>query len=376
MVDVLFLNTLVTDIRFSLGMSFPDIDFVEPGVLVRRRLHDFPIIDNKDLERLIKSATIGGPGNAAPLLQKTGLHTAVAGYLGAGEYDGWDLQGKFFIDSMRKYEIDTTFVNSLTDHPSATTFISQSNEHERAGLAFNSGAGDYFDFELARKAVTYLKPRIVYYMYLGLSDSGDANEGNDLAKFMKYCKSLGIITIADTHTFDDPDNLGRINPYESLENVLPTLDIFFSSIDEAKLISSALNIIVSETSEERFVNDYLRGLTAYSGDHTGTQLLGVTVKDGAYITCKTEEGWSAPIKIKSKFMSDEVVDLVGAGDAFRAGLLAYVSRNTESFKDATINFEEAVQMGNLFASLYIKAPLEDRYENFRDYTSMLKMVHS
>jgi len=71
-----------------------------------------------------------------------------------------------------------------------------------------------------------------------------------------------------------------------------------------------------------------------------------------------------------------VVDLVGAGDSFRAGLLTYIACHLDKFKDGSINFAEAVQMGNLFASLYIKAPLNDRYGNIKAYDKMLKVVHS
>ena len=33
-------------------------------------------------------------------------------------------------------------------------------------------------------------------------------------------------------------------------------------------------------------------------------------------------------------------------------------------------------MGNFFASLYIKAPLNDRYGNIKSYESMLEVVRS
>jgi sugar/nucleoside kinase (ribokinase family) len=75
-------------------------------------------------------------------------------------------------------------------------------------------------------------------------------------------------------------------------------------------------------------------------------------------------------------MAGEVVDLVGAGDSFRAGLITYLAHNLERFRDGTIDFAEAVQMGNLFASLYIKAPLEDRYGNIKHYDKMLKVLRS
>ena len=75
-------------------------------------------------------------------------------------------------------------------------------------------------------------------------------------------------------------------------------------------------------------------------------------------------------------MAGEVVDLVGAGDSFRAGLITYIASNLNQFRDGSINFTEAVQMGNLFASLFIKASLEDRYGNIKAYDKMLKAVRS
>ena len=33
-------------------------------------------------------------------------------------------------------------------------------------------------------------------------------------------------------------------------------------------------------------------------------------------------------------------------------------------------------MGNLFAALYIKAPLDDRYGNFTEFDKMLKLVRN
>ncbi len=83
-----------------------------------------------------------------------------------------------------------------------------------------------------------------------------------------------------------------------------------------------------------------------------------------------------PNTIESWFMGGEVVDLVGAGDAFRAGFITYIGRNLVGFSDGSIDFAEAVQMGNLFASLYIKAPLDDRYGNIKNYDKMLKVVRS
>jgi len=48
----------------------------------------------------------------------------------------------------------------------------------------------------------------------------------------------------------------------------------------------------------------------------------------------------------------------------------------DAFRQGTIDFEQAVQAGNLFASLYIKAPLGDRYGNIRTYPKMLQVLRT
>ena len=83
---------------------------------------------------------------------------------------------------------------------------------------------------------------------------------------------------------------------------------------------------------------------------------------------------SKPVKITSNFMSGDIVDLVGAGDSFRAGLVGHVARNIRTFESGRFDFAEAVQMGNLFASLYIKAPLNDRYGHIAPYERMLTVL--
>ncbi len=75
-------------------------------------------------------------------------------------------------------------------------------------------------------------------------------------------------------------------------------------------------------------------------------------------------------------MAGEVIDLVGAGDSFRAGFVTHIAKNLDGFRKGTIDFSHAVQMGNLFAALYIKAPLDDRYSNIKNYDKMLKAVAS
>jgi len=384
--DVLILNTGVVDLRRP-DFTFTD-KLVGKGGLAKCKTEDMPSYSQEQLREWIEQgfATAGGPGNSAPLIARTGLKVAVGVNLGKGNYDGLDAQGRFFHDVMTSNDIDMSATHIHPDLPTGTTFIhSTSDEDDRGGIAYFPNANNDFDFEIFKEAVEKLKPSIVYYMYSGLSDRGDANGGRDLAEFIKWCRSKGAITIVDSHTLTgNPAELIKagkpVKEYRLLEPLLPEVDVFFTSCDEAKLIE---NTLVPPRSWDKFTEHennlhFLQFLTErFWQKNNGTKLFGVTVSNGAYQMHIDSKGRiDGPNTIESQFMAGEVVDLVGAGDSFRAGLITYIAHNLSQFRDGSIDFTEAVQMGNLFASLFIKASLEDRYGNIKAYDKMLKVVRS
>jgi sugar/nucleoside kinase (ribokinase family) len=383
--DVLILNTAVTDLRR------PDFEFADELVgkdgLAKCKTEDMPDYSQQQLAEWIKQgfATAGGPGNTAPLIARTGLKVAVGVNLGRGEYDGLDAQGRFFYDVMTANGIDMSQTHIHPNLHTGTTFIHSTVGQDRGGIAYFPGANNDFDFEIFKRAVEQLQPRLVYYMYSGLSDRGDANEGRDLAEFIKWCRNKGAVSIVDSHTLTgNPHALIEqgiaVREYRLLEPLLPEVDVFFTSCDEAKLIENTLAPGRKWNDFEEHQNDlhFLEFLTGRFWCKDGrTKLFGVTVSDGAYERhINPSEIVDGPNRIKSRFMAGEVVDLVGAGDSFRAGLITYITSHLDEFKAGSIDFTDAVQMGNLFASLFIKAPLEDRYGNIHAYEKMLKVVRS
>jgi sugar/nucleoside kinase (ribokinase family) len=383
--DVLILNTAVTDLRRP-DFEFAD-ELVGKGGLAKCKTQDMPDYTQEQLTEWIEQgfATAGGPGNSAPLIARTGLKVAVGVNLGKGNYNGLDAQGRYFHDVMTANYIDMSQIHVHPNLPTGTTFIHSTVGQDRGGIAYFPGANNDFDFEIFKRAVERLQPRMVYYMYSGLSDRGDANEGRDLAEFIKWCRSKGSVTIVDSHTLTgNPHALIEqgvaVKEYRLLEPLLPVVDVFFTSCDEAKLIENTLAPGRKWSDFEEYENDlhFLEFLTARFWNNDGrTKLFGVTVSDGAYERhVGPDETISGPNRIKSRFMAGEVVDLVGAGDSFRAGLITYITSHLDEFKNGSIDFTEAVQMGNLFASLFIRAPLEDRYGNIRAYEKMLKVVRS
>ncbi len=383
--DVLVLNTAVADLRRP-DFEFAD-ELVGKGGLAKCKTEDMPNYSQQQLRQWIEQgfATAGGPGNTAPLIARTGLKVAVGANLGRGDYDGLDAQGRFFYDLMTANGIDMSQTHVHPHLSTGTTFIHSTSGQDRGGIAYFPNANDDFDFEIFRAAVERLRPSIVYYMYSGLSERGDANGGRDLAEFVKWCRSKGAVSIVDCHTLTgNPQELIKagksVEQYWLLEPLLPQVDLFFTSCDEAKLIE---NTLAAKRLWDRFTEHennthFLEFLTErFWRKDKRAKLFGVTVSDGAYEKHICPDGLvSGPNKIESRFMGGEVVDLVGAGDSFRAGLIAYIARNLRQFKDGSMDFGEAVQMGNLFASLYIKAPLNDRYGNIKSYDKMLKVVRS
>ena len=222
-------------------------------------------------------------------------------------------------------------------------------------------------------------------MYSGISDSGDANGGKDLADFLKWCKNHGCITLVDSVTLaGDPKELAKkgdpVEGYKLLIPVLAEVDLFFTSSDEAKLIANTFGLKrnwdqFDEDENCQYILDFLAN--EFWSKNSCTRIFGITLNNGAidkHITPGNAASKSK--KIKSRFMAGGAIDLIGAGDSFRSGLVSYIVKNINDFNIGTIDFDQAIQMGNLFAALYVKAPLDDRYGNFRSFEKMLKIIKS
>jgi sugar/nucleoside kinase (ribokinase family) len=384
-VDVLVLNTAVVDFRRE-DFDFADA-LVGEGGLTKCSEQDRPKHSQEQLAQWIEQgfATTGGSGNAAPLIARGGLKTAVGVNLGAGDCDGLDVQGRFFCDTMTANGVDMSAAFIHPRLPTGTTYIHDIHTGERGGIAYFPGANDDFYFEFFTSAIERLAPRIVYYTYCGLSDRADANEGRDLAQFLKWCRQRGIITVVDTSTLaDNPQEVAqsgrRVPQYRLLRPVLPEADVFFCSCDEARMIQNTLGDPrpVQELDEREAAVGFLGFISEEFWVEAGrTRLFGVTVGDGAYERHMRPDGrLSNPTKVESRFMAGDVIDLVGAGDAFRAGLITYIGHNLTEFVHGDLNFGEALQMGNLFAALYIKAPLDHRHASVRTFDKMLQVLRS
>jgi sugar/nucleoside kinase (ribokinase family) len=243
--DVLILNTAVLDLR-SRDFVFAK-SLAGPVGLAKCDTKKMPEYTQAEILQLIGQgfATGGGCGNTAPLIARAGLNVTMGVNLGRGEYNGLDIQGRTFYEIMTDNGVDMSETFIHPELPTGTTFIYESGEDERSGIAYFLNANNDFDFEYFKGSVERLRPKVVYYLYSGLSDRGDANEGRDLADFICWCRKNGCITIVDSHTLTgNPEELIRkgipVESYKLLIPLLPELDIFFTSSDEARMIENTL----------------------------------------------------------------------------------------------------------------------------------------
>ena len=384
-VDVLILNTAAVDWR---GAEFAFVnELVGDGGLAVCPIEERPEYSEQQMQGWIDQgrAVPGGPGNSAPLMARAGLDTAVGVNLGKGSCEGLDVAGKFFRDRLASNGVDMSGVYVHPDLPTGATFIYDAPGDERGGMVYFPSANDDFDLEHYKTVVEKLDPKIVYYMYSGLSRRADANDGRVLAEFVGWCRRRGSVTVVDSHTgaADPAAAIASGKPielYRLLEPLLGELDVFFTSADEGKMIENTLapGRRWSDYSDQENHVHLLQFLAErFWCGRESMRVFGVTTNNGAYYTqCFPSGKISEPTQVTSRYIVAGAAELVGAGDSFRAGFFSYLARNFEAFKSGQMDVAEGVQMGNLMASLYVNASLDDRYGNIRPYEALLKVVRN
>lgn len=248
----------------------------------------------------IRLTVAGTAGGTVIDLAKLGLNCLAVGAVGDDE------KADFVLSTLGRFKVDTSLMQRLEGVPTSATILNVRRNGDRPAL-HQRGASDHFDVP-ADMLDAVLAPSIIHLGGTGLLAKLD---GEPSARLLAEAKKRGR-----TVTFD---LLGaNENTIDLLLPLLPHVDYFMPSIEEARLISGAGDI----QEAGRFFLD--RGVK---------QCVFTLGGDGVCFMDHKGEFVSQPA------FEISVVDTTGCGDAFDAGFITALHHKMD-LKTA-LNFAQA-----------------------------------
>lgn len=278
MKKILCIGSLTTDVIVSPASSVP-----APGTL-----------------RSVDSITthVGGcASNAAIDIAKLGAPVTFAGKVGADSF------GSFVRETLQNNGVA---VDGLVTDPDVSTTVSivcVAENGERSFL-YQPGSSSALRLEdIDKKLID--EADIVFYAGAMLMQSLD---GAPAAEMMKYAKSRGKFTVMDTAWDFEDIWLPKVR------EVIPYLDLFMPSIEEAQKLTGETDI---NAVADRLFEFGAANVIVKAG------------KDGALI-CPAGE----PRRMVPTYLKYKPVDTTGAGDSFCAGFLTGLAQGWDFLRSA------------------------------------------
>ncbi|MBO6856436.1 carbohydrate kinase family protein [Roseibium sp.] len=248
----------------------------------------------------IRLTVAGTAGGTVIDLAKLGLNCLAVGAVGDDE------KADFVLSTLNRFKVDTSLMQRLEGVPTSATILNVRRNGDRPAL-HQRGASDHFDVP-ADMLDAVLAPSIIHLGGTGLLAKLD---GEPSARLLAEAKKRGR-----TVTFD---LLGaNENTIDLLLPLLPHVDYFMPSIEEARLISGAGDI----QEAGRFFLD--RGVK---------QCVFTLGGDGVCFMDHKGEF------VRQPAFEISVVDTTGCGDAFDAGFITALHHKMD-LKTA-LNFAQA-----------------------------------
>ncbi|NLN79168.1 MAG: sugar kinase [Armatimonadetes bacterium] len=264
MYDVTCLGILVADV-----VGKPVDNIPERGKLM--------LVDRMELHG-------GGCANSTGIgLTKIGVKTAVIGKVGD---DGF---GDFVIGNLTRNKVDCTGVVRDKDAATSSTMVLVHGDGERSFIHYIGANGTLTEADVDFGVVKSSK-----ILHIAGSFLLPGFDGEPTARVLKKAKELGVTTSLDT-AWDSRGNWMKL-----LAPCLPYVDYAVPSIEEARMVTG-----------KHEPEDVAAVLLDYG---VGTAALKMGAK-GCYIRSKD-------IELHIPIYKVDVVDALGAGDAFAAGFLA------------------------------------------------------
>ena len=251
----------------------------------------------------IRLTVAGTAGGTVVDLAKLGLSCQAVGAVGSDE------KADFVIARMEQFGIDCANMARVEGVDTSATILNVRPDGERPALHAR-GASDHFE------VTADMLPRVLDCRFLHLGGTGllAKMDGDPSRALLQAAKEAGCVTTWDL-VGAGPDT------WEFVEPLLPHIDYFIPSIEEAEILSGIKGL------EEniRFFQD--RGVTCPVLTLGG---------DGAMVAMGEE-------RIHVPVYDIEVIDTTGCGDAFTAGFIAGLADGRE--------LAECAHLGTASASL-------------------------
>lgn len=261
----------------------------------------------------------GGLGNALVALSGLGLKVGVSTRIGT------DIFGDYLLEHWRKLRVDVSGVTRDPDRSTALSFI-VSHEGERTPF-YAAGANAAFGLnDIAAEVIE--SSRCVLIFFAGALPSLD---GDPMLRLVRKCHEAGAAVILDAIDSATAD-------YGPIRSYLPYVNLVINS-EEGRRITGR------QSPEEM-----LAALEGMAGD--SSNFLAVTRQGGVAISA-CQDGKRRHWDISSPFYGRPVNNVVGAGDAFRAGLAAYICRHWEEYRDSRLDYARMCLYASAVSYLYL-----------------------
>ena len=270
--------------------------------LILNNIDSFPEMGK---EKIAKNMTLTlGSSSAifASNLSSLGANVAFLGKIGEDSF------GDLIIESLKYKNVNVDLIIRDRNSNTGATIVLNYNE-DRAMVTYQGAMNELSINDISNEKLSLSKHLHFssYYLQPGIK--------KDISKLFRLAKNLGLSTSFDM----------QWDPYEKwdfdFKEILPFVDIFLPNEQELKYLSNKEN-----------VNDALQVISNYSNV--------VIVKmgnKGSVLFNKGDKNY------RDAFLNDRVVDAIGAGDSFNAGVIfKYIQGE---------NLEKCQEFGNLMGAI-------------------------
>jgi len=228
---------------------------------------------------------------------------------------GQDAQGDFIIDSYQRMGIDCSMMQRSSTSATSATILPIRSNGERPALLARGASDDLFVSEDEFDQVC--NARFLHHGGTGLLNAMDSGQST---KLLHYAKQKGLVTTFDLIAPDE-------HTLDILKALLPHVDYFMPSMEEAELIARSSNQSALSSPSE---------IASFFMDLGATSCIFKWGEKGSFIKTPDTEFRVPAFEVA-------VTDTTGCGDSYCGGFIAGLAMNYD--------LEQACRLGTAASGL-------------------------